>query len=310
MLITNKESSNVVDIFGRIPCVVKLPVEQHINEHVMFQNMDWTYSWNTAGFSMESFSKEEAPLVIVDSTYMRLVDFDRDMPDNFKNPYQNLDYRKGFNGIVDKKNRFRLLAAVAILFVYNENKLNGRPAPKSFEELCDEKWKDSIVCFNDLDLLYNTMVNNLEAKYGEDKARGFLNNIAKEMHPSEMLERGKNNLEEAVFVMPLFFARLKENEEGMKVVWPEDGAIASPIYISAKDRSALSEEEVKKLEEITQFLITPKFSELFSSNDAFPAFSPEVKNEMPGKMMWLSEDYLDSKVFNERTERFKGWKNK
>ncbi len=63
--------------------------------------------------------------------------------------------------------------------------------------------------------------------------------MQKSLHPSEMVKEGgrKKQGEPAVTIMPYFFTRMAKRFPHMEFVWPEDGAIISPIFMLIKETS-------------------------------------------------------------------------
>ena len=74
----------------------------------------------------------------------------------------------------------------------------------------------------------------------------------------------------------------------MIAVWPEDGAIVSPIFMLSK------KEKIEKLQPIVDFFASKKVGEILSHSGLFPSVHPEVDNRIPkeNKFMWLGWGYI------------------
>ena len=57
------------------------------------------------------------------------------------------------------------------------------------------------------------------------------------LHSSRMGKSGGSGTGGGIYILPYFFAETSQQPEHMRVIWPEDGTAASPIYLLAK-RSA------------------------------------------------------------------------
>jgi len=73
-----------------------------------------------------------------------------------------------------------------------------------------------------------------------------------------------------------------------EVVWPEEGAIISPIFMLTR---ADREEVIKPA---ADFLYGKEVGEILSHRGLFPALNPEVDNKLPegAKFNWVGWDYI------------------
>ena len=74
----------------------------------------------------------------------------------------------------------------------------------------------------------------------------------------------------------------------MEAIWPEDGAIVSPIFMLAKKKRA------KELQPVVDFFASKAVGEILSHQGLFPSLHPEVDNRLPHDtpMMWLGWDKI------------------
>lgn len=75
---------------------------------------------------------------------------------------------------------------------------------------------------------------------------------------------------------------------GMSVLWPEDGAIISPIFVLTK------KEKKELVQPISDFLASKPIGDILAQNGLFPSTNPKVENIMPENhpFMWLGWDYI------------------
>ena len=87
--------------------------------------------------------------------------------------------------------------------------------------------------------------------------------------------------------MPYFFTKMIKEDGPMTAIWPEDGAIISPIFMLTKKAK---EDKIKK---IVDFLSGKDVGEVLSHQGLFPSVNPEVDNKLEGKkFMWCGWDYI------------------
>ena len=112
-------------------------------------------------------------------------------------------------------------------------------------------------------------------------------NIKKGLHPSEMVKMIGKNQEDgaAVYIMPYFFAK-RINSDKAQIVWPEDGAIASPVFILVKEK------KMEEHKELLEFLFNQETGEVLKGR-YFPVTHPDVDlSEFPDAVKWLGWDFL------------------
>ncbi len=74
----------------------------------------------------------------------------------------------------------------------------------------------------------------------------------------------------------------------MQAIWPEDGAIISPIFLLSKK----SKKDI--LKPFVDFFASKEVGEILSHNGRFPSTNPEVDNSISEdkRFMWLGWDYI------------------
>ena len=89
------------------------------------------------------------------------------------------------------------------------------------------------------------------------------------------------------YVMPDFFAHKIPKREAVKLIWPQDGALASPVTLLVKAKRAAA---VKR---ITDYLTGEALARVFAGA-CFPSPHPGVDNPLPAGagLNWLGWDYI------------------
>ena len=124
----------------------------------------------------------------------------------------------------------------------------------------------------DLDL-FNALVITLYKDYGMDGISRLARSYMKNLHPAQMVKaKGKTkSTNPAVSIIPYFFTQMLSGENQV-AVWPEDGAVISPIFMIAK------KEKKEKIQPIIDFFMSKEIGEIFSANGKFPSTNKEVDN--------------------------------
>jgi len=114
------------------------------------------------------------------------------------------------------------------------------------------------------------------------------------MHPAQMV-KGAGRVQEQkplVTILPYFFTRMAGAIKSVEIVWPEDGAIISPIFLLAK------KESIDRTREIAEFLSSQTVGEVLAQKGLFPSLNPDVENVLPDSFQesvpwkWLGWDYI------------------
>jgi ABC-type Fe3+ transport system substrate-binding protein len=89
--------------------------------------------------------------------------------------------------------------------------------------------------------------------------------------------------------MPYFFTRMARPGSPMQAVWPEDGAIISPIFLLAKASGG------EDLQRVVDFFCSKEVGEVLAVKGLFPSTHPEVDNGLApdAKFSWLSWDWIE-----------------
>ncbi len=169
--------------------------------------------------------------------------------------------------------------------------MKGRSVPKSWKDILDPKFENSVsLPIGDFDL-FNAILLNIYKVYGEEGIQKLGKCMLRSMHPSEMVRSHRGTMEKpAITIMPYFFTRMARPGSPMKAVWPEDGAIISPIFMLSKKA------EHEKLKPFIHFFASQKAGEIMAHQGLFPSVHPEVDNQVPkeNQYMWLGWDYINS----------------
>ncbi len=192
--------------------------------------------------------------------------------------------------IRDPKGDYSIIAAVAAVFMINHDVRGDLPIPRRWNDLLEPEFAQQVALpVGDFDL-FNALLLAIHKEHGDEGVKKLGRCMLKSMHPSQMVKNAKRVTEAKPYVtiMPYFFTKMARMVKGLEIIWPEDGAVVSPIFMLTK-RATLD-----KTRPIAEFLSGRTVGEILSHKGLFPSLNPEVDNQLnvehPWK--WIGWDYI------------------
>lgn len=135
-------------------------------------------------------------------------------------------------GLVDPAGKYLVYGVTPYIFLVDKTRLGGLPVPRVWADLLDPKYRGKIVLCGDGDDLADAVILNLYKEFGLDGLSALAQNAKGVMHSAKMAKIGGTPDDEAgaVFIIPAFFGESTRESDQLALVWPEDGAAASPLY--------------------------------------------------------------------------------
>ncbi len=125
--------------------------------------------------------------------------------------------------------------------------------------------------------------------FSSSEKSGLVNlaaNLAWGLHPAQMVNRIDKNMDGALYVMPEFFAQRIRHKERIKIIWPNDGALASPVTLQVKPSRK------KELKPVLDYLTGGELARALAGA-RFPVPHADVQAEVQAwPLRWLGWDYL------------------
>jgi ABC-type Fe3+ transport system, periplasmic component len=139
-------------------------------------------------------------------------------------------------GMLDPDGARTIYGCTPYLFVVDEARLDGLRAPRTWAELLEPRYSGRITMCGDGDDMADAVLLSVYKDFGLDGIRRLAESCRGFMHSSSMTKAAgaRDGGPGAIFVMPAFFACSTKQPDSVRVVWPEDGAAASPLYFLAK----------------------------------------------------------------------------
>lgn len=301
------EENADVRIEGILPCPVKLPLfegfEKWLEEEKLPFRLDYDLKVASGGVDwikdkIETLEDESELADIFLSAGFDLF-FDkhligkykeRDVFKDFTPEKINSDFDNEYISLKDPKGQYGMIGVVPAVFLVNKEEIGDREYPKTWKDLFKAEFEGEVsLPVGDFDL-FNAILLNVYKNYGEDGLRSLGKSFMRNMHPSEMVKSYRKKDKPTITIMPYFFTKMITGKGPMVPIWPEDGAIISPIFLLSK---ADKEEKVKPL---VDFFASKEVGEILSNNGKFPSTNPQVDNELSEdqKFMWLGWDYINN----------------
>lgn len=201
-------------------------------------------------------------------------------------------------GMEDPKKNFTIAAVVPIVMLVDRKKLGGLPAPKRWDDILDPVYRRKIIFggwrksgnipyseFNTL-LLFDVYKN-----HGSEGLKCLARNTKDLIHYVQMSRIAGTDSGQgaAIYIMPWFLADICPRRESTAVIWPEDGALAFPIYFLAKKT------ELEKMKPLIDYVTGEKLGQYLADN-CYPSLNPRVNYRFPSgaKLKWIGWNYIYS----------------
>ncbi len=294
-----------VKVVGLLPCPVRVPLLEQFDSFVEKHETDIQYDLKAASHGLEWLKGTVRNI----EDYNELADiylsagfdlfFDEKLMGKFKKAgvfksgvkYDkfNSDFENDYMSLKDPSGDYSILAVVPAVFLVNTQELNGREIPKTWADLLKPEFEKSVsLPVSDFDL-FNAILLNIYKLYGDEGVKKLGKSLIQSLHPAQMVKSDRLTVNRpTVTIMPYFFTRMTKEGGAMVPVWPEDGAIISPVFMLTKA------EKLKEMEPLIDFLSSKAVGEILSHKGFFPSVNPEVENLTPRdkKYLWIGWDYI------------------
>ena len=302
----SRDTSQKIKVSASLPCPVKIPLTEEIEKTESELNYTLELDLKSASQGLEWLKNGFADIEDADGLSDLFISagfdlfFDKDLMDRFRRrdvfkdetgiDELNKDFADKGIDLLDPEGDYSVLSIVPAVFLVNKEELKGREIPRSWEEIMSEKFAGSVsLPVSDFDL-FNAILLNIYKKYGIEGVQKLGRSMQKAQHPSQMVKEGGRKAADqpAVTIMPYFFTRMAKRFPHMEFIWPEDGAVISPIFmLTKKDKADI-------MRPIIDLMASEKIGRIFSEQGLFPSVLPEIDNNLPedAEFMWPGWDFL------------------
>ncbi len=194
-------------------------------------------------------------------------------------------------GFIDPHGWYTAYSVVPFVMLVDKKRLGGLQVPRQWTDLLAPQFRNKVIISQSGNGAANVPLLYIYKEHGEDGLQRLASNI-KAIWPAARIAReaGSYNTEgAAVYILSWFFAHSCAKTETVSLVWPEDGAFTSPLYLLVKESKAKEMEAI--VQYITSFELGVKIARF-----CLPALHSGVDNALPegASFKWLGWDYIQS----------------
>jgi len=298
-----KHQEGKTNIVGLLPCPVRVPLLEAFGQYDKIDDVNYELRAASEGLDwlkddVRGVTSEDELADVYISAGFDLF-FEEDLMKKFKDQgtftdFTDIDYNTDFENdymsLKDPKGEYSMLGVVPAVFVVNTKELGDRPMPKTWSDILDPIYEGSIsLPVSDFDL-FNAILIHLYKEFGPDACVKLGKSLVSSMHPTQMIKSDKKNarVKPAISIMPYFFTKMALPGSVLEAVWPEDGAIISPIFMLTKKSK---QEEV---EPIAQMFASREVGEIMAHKGLFPSVRGDIDNRLKNnKFKWIGWDYIN-----------------
>lgn len=196
--------------------------------------------------------------------------------------------------LVDPQQAYSIISVVPAVFMVDKLELGNLPVPRTWADLLNPIYARKVALpVGDFDL-FNAILLTLHKEFGASGVERLAQSMLQSMHPAQMVKTA-SRVQEAkplVTILPYFFTRMAQAIKSVEIVWPQDGAIISPIFMLAK-KSTLA-----KTQPLAEFMAGADIGTILAQKGLFPSLNCQVQNVLPDNFdtappwKWLGWDYI------------------
>jgi len=175
-----------------------------------------------------------------------------------------------------------------LVLVIDTEKLGVRQLPTSWMDILPESFSNDLTLRGDTDFFCNAMFFPYMKSIGEEAIRLLGKNTAKGLHPSQMVKtlNSGNITGTSIYAMPYSFALKVRDKDRFKIVFPDEGAIVSPVQMLVKKGA------YAKHKKLIDFMLGEEMANVLVQS-GFPSAHPLVENNIPGRSLnWIGWDFI------------------
>lgn len=222
--------------------------------------------------------------------------FRQDFVERFvkKGYFQSVDYPQinaafAAAGYEDPAGWYSVYSALPSVMLVDLKKLGDLPVPACWSDLLNPIYRGNIAIGASHGDIHEDFLFYIYKEHGADGLVRLAANVKAGMHGAEMAKLAGTGSKQgaAIYVIAWLFAKACPRTEATTIVWPEDGALITPMYLLVKRK------QKKDLRPFVDFVMGTYYGQK-SADNYFPVLHPQVDNKLPAGagFKWLGWDYI------------------
>ncbi len=300
------EAKDRMNMLVLLPCPLKLPLQETFTRFIENGHLDQPNNYN---YLIEGNANNQYSYY----SYVDRFDDIDEIPDIVISPGINSFYYKSFVdkfidkglfayaadympnsafskiGIIDPESNYNILSMNLLVMVIDKLKIGNIPFPKTWGDLLNPEFNKKVAIRGQNNSFCETTLLTIFKGFGIEGIRKLGRSVKYGWHPAKMVKAAGNGSNDSptVSIMPHFFTKTIKYKKNVEIIWPEDGAIVSPVTMLVKA------EKAKNLKEITEFFTGADVGRICAAAN-FPSLHPDVDNKIPQsvKFNWLGWDFI------------------
>jgi ABC-type Fe3+ transport system substrate-binding protein len=198
-------------------------------------------------------------------------------------------------GLIDAQGWIGTYAVAPFVFLIDHARLDGRPAPRRWADLLDPMYRDMVVFSGwrrEGELQYSQynkfFLLAMAKEFGLKGLAKLVANVPLLLHSAQMPRlAGTDASPGGIYIAPWSMADMCPRRKVTEIIWPEDGALAYPLWLTVKasHRNAL--------DPLLRYFYGAELGRYLNAN-RYPALTPDCPSGLPegAKLKWLGWDYI------------------
>ena len=199
------------------------------------------------------------------------------------------------SGLIDPKGWVGVYAVAPFVMLIDRRRLGDLPIPGFWADLTDPIYRGHVVFsgwrregdgqYTQFNKFFLVAMARLLGMQGLAR---LLDNVPSLLHSAQMPRlAGTVSSPGGIYILPLAQAEMCPRRETTCVVWPKDGALAYPLWLTVKSAHH------QKLEKVVDYFHGPHLAQYLNRN-RYPALCPAVPTSLPtdAKLNWLGWDFV------------------
>lgn len=297
------DSQGELTLLALMPCGLKMPFSRAITSFfakardefgvkarfAVEGNLNQELSYYSYVEKIETL--DELPDIIISAdfnTFYGQSFYERFVANGLMRGYGNFAINPSYTaaGIVDPSQRYSILGVNPLVMVANLDAVGERPLPRNWGDLLDPIWKKSVTLRGGNGFFCHAVLLPTYQQYGSKGLKQLGDNVMQGLHPAQMIKNIDGGAPGALYVMPEFFAHRAKRQDRLRILWPEDGALASPVTLQVKAA------KIEELRPVLDYLTGRELARILV-DARFPVPHGELAGAVQDKpLSWLGWDYL------------------